>query len=147
MRFIRDLQIEITESFRIALLQIRSHKMRSILTALGVIIGIIAVTLMGSAISGIQIGFEGCQVHSVTRGCTNQARAAHMHFANGRGHFRHRPHLLDHELVRQVALVDELDHAFVTALGPNGPVMLALDVHESFYNWLLRITRDPQVVT
>src|SRR5438045_3311152 len=58
MRFIRDLQIEITESFRIALLQIRSHKMRSILTALGVIIGIIAVTLMGSAISGIQIGFE-----------------------------------------------------------------------------------------
>jgi len=32
--------------------------MRSILTALGVIIGIIAVTLMGSAISGIEIGFE-----------------------------------------------------------------------------------------
>jgi putative ABC transport system permease protein len=34
------------------------HKMRSALTALGVIIGIIAVTLMGSAISGIEIGFE-----------------------------------------------------------------------------------------
>ena len=32
--------------------------MRSILTALGVIIGIIAVTLMGSAITGIGIGFE-----------------------------------------------------------------------------------------
>ena len=32
--------------------------MRSILTALGVIIGIIAVTLMGSAIGGIEIGFE-----------------------------------------------------------------------------------------
>lgn len=32
--------------------------MRSALTALGVIIGIIAVTLMGSAISGIEIGFE-----------------------------------------------------------------------------------------
>ncbi|HEX7192224.1 MAG TPA: ABC transporter permease [Thermoanaerobaculia bacterium] len=58
MRFIRDLQIEIVESFRIAFLQIRMHKMRSILTALGVIIGIIAVTLMGSAITGIQIGFE-----------------------------------------------------------------------------------------
>ena len=58
MRFLRDLQIEIVESFRIALLQIRMHKMRSILTALGVIIGIIAVTLMGSAISGIQVGFE-----------------------------------------------------------------------------------------
>ena len=49
---------EIRESFRIAFAQIRAHKMRSILTALGVIIGIIAVTLMGSAISGIEIGFE-----------------------------------------------------------------------------------------
>src|SRR5205823_4449733 len=34
------------------------HKMHSILTALGVIIGIIAVTLMGSAIGGIQRGFD-----------------------------------------------------------------------------------------
>jgi len=49
---------EIVESFRIASLQIRMHKMRSLLTALGVIIGIIAVTLMGSAIGGIQTGFE-----------------------------------------------------------------------------------------
>ena len=49
---------EIRESFRIAFAQIRAHKMRSILTALGVIIGIIAVTLMGSAIGGIEIGFE-----------------------------------------------------------------------------------------
>src|SRR3954469_18738784 len=54
----RDISIEITESFRIAFTQIRAHKMRSILTALGVIIGIIAVTLMGSAISGIEVGFE-----------------------------------------------------------------------------------------
>ena len=54
----RDITIELTESFRIAFSQIRAHKMRSILTALGVIIGIIAVTLMGSAISGIEIGFE-----------------------------------------------------------------------------------------
>src|SRR4030081_2372391 len=49
---------ELTEAVRIAFTQIRAHKMRSILTALGVIIGIIAVTLMGSAISGIEIGFE-----------------------------------------------------------------------------------------
>jgi putative ABC transport system permease protein len=49
---------EIAESFRIAFQVIRAHKLRSILTALGVIIGIIAVTLMGSAISGIEIGFE-----------------------------------------------------------------------------------------
>jgi len=49
---------EITESFRIAFSVIRAHKMRSVLTALGVIIGIIAVTLMGSAIGGIQVGFD-----------------------------------------------------------------------------------------
>src|SRR5436189_5547362 len=49
---------ELTEAFRIAFSIIRAHKMRSVLTALGVIIGIIAVTLMGSAIAGIQIGFE-----------------------------------------------------------------------------------------
>ena len=52
------MRFELIESFRIAFEQIRAHKMRSILTALGVIIGIIAVTLMGSAIAGIQIGFE-----------------------------------------------------------------------------------------
>src|ERR1051325_3338974 len=49
---------EISESFRIAFQVIRAHKMRSVLTALGVIIGIVAVTLMGSEISGIEIGFE-----------------------------------------------------------------------------------------
>ncbi len=50
--------MEITDSFAIALNVIRAHKMRSALTALGVIIGIIAVTLMGSAIGGIETGFE-----------------------------------------------------------------------------------------
>jgi putative ABC transport system permease protein len=49
---------EITESFRIAFAQIRANAMRSVLTALGVIIGIIAVTLMGTAINGIDIGFQ-----------------------------------------------------------------------------------------
>jgi putative ABC transport system permease protein len=58
VELLSDLEIEIVEGFRIAFLQIRAHKMRSILTALGVIIGIIAVTLMGSAISGIETGFE-----------------------------------------------------------------------------------------
>src|SRR5436190_18410193 len=49
---------ELSEAFRIAFGIIWAHKMRSVLTALGVIIGIIAVTLMGSAIAGIEIGFE-----------------------------------------------------------------------------------------
>jgi putative ABC transport system permease protein len=49
---------EFIESFRIALTQIRANKMRSLLTALGVIIGIVAVTLMGTAIRGIDTGFQ-----------------------------------------------------------------------------------------
>ncbi len=41
--FIRDVAIELADSFRIAMSVLRAHKMRSALTALGVIIGIIAV--------------------------------------------------------------------------------------------------------
>ena len=49
---------EFTESFRIAVTQIRANMMRSVLTALGVIICIVAVTLMGTAINGIDVGFQ-----------------------------------------------------------------------------------------
>lgn len=49
---------EFNESFRIAFAQIRANKLRSVLTALGVIIGIVAVTLMGTAINGIDTGFQ-----------------------------------------------------------------------------------------
>lgn len=49
---------ELTESWKIALMQMKANKTRSILTALGVIIGIVAVTLMGTAITGIQTGFD-----------------------------------------------------------------------------------------
>jgi putative ABC transport system permease protein len=49
---------ELSESWRIAAAQMRSNLTRSTLTALGVIIGIIAVTLMGTAVSGISIGFD-----------------------------------------------------------------------------------------
>src|SRR5436309_5852635 len=49
---------ELEESWRIAYAQMRSNMTRSTLTALGVIIGIVAVTLMGTAISGISIGFD-----------------------------------------------------------------------------------------
>jgi putative ABC transport system permease protein len=49
---------EITESWKIAASQMRANKTRSTLTALGVIIGIVAVTLMGTAISGISTGFD-----------------------------------------------------------------------------------------
>jgi putative ABC transport system permease protein len=49
---------EWVEGFRIAVQQIAANRTRSILTALGVAIGIIAVTLMGTAIRGIDIGFN-----------------------------------------------------------------------------------------
>jgi putative ABC transport system permease protein len=44
---------ELAESIRIAFAQIRANKMRSLLTALGVVIGIVSVTLMSTAILGI----------------------------------------------------------------------------------------------
>lgn len=49
---------ELGESWKIAVAQMQSNKTRSMLTALGVIIGIVAVTLMGTAITGIQTGFD-----------------------------------------------------------------------------------------
>jgi putative ABC transport system permease protein len=49
---------ELGESWKIAVGQMRSNLTRSTLTALGVIIGIVAVTLMGTAIGGISIGFD-----------------------------------------------------------------------------------------
>jgi putative ABC transport system permease protein len=58
MKALARFYYELTESIRIAWAQIRANKMRSVLTALGVIIGIVAVTLMGAAISGIDIGFQ-----------------------------------------------------------------------------------------
>ena len=46
------------ESLLMAVDQIRINKTRSFLTALGVIIGIVSITMMGTAISGIDAGFE-----------------------------------------------------------------------------------------
>ena len=46
------------ENVRIAVSAILSSKMRSFLTALGIIIGVLAVTLMGTLISGLDRSFE-----------------------------------------------------------------------------------------
>ncbi len=54
----RRLAYELFESIRIAAAQIQANKLRSTLTALGVIIGIVAVTLMGTAINGIDAGVD-----------------------------------------------------------------------------------------
>jgi putative ABC transport system permease protein len=52
------LRFEFIESCKIAYAQIAANRTRSFLTALGVIIGIVAVTLMGTAIGGIETGFN-----------------------------------------------------------------------------------------
>jgi putative ABC transport system permease protein len=54
----KRLLYELSESWKIAAAQMHSNLTRSTLTALGVIIGIIAVTLMGTAVNGISIGFD-----------------------------------------------------------------------------------------
>jgi putative ABC transport system permease protein len=55
---LRQFRYETTESLNIAVYQIKANKIRSFLTALGVIIGIVAITMMGTAINGIDLGFE-----------------------------------------------------------------------------------------
>lgn len=54
----RRLYYELFEAVRIAFAQISANKLRSMLTMLGVVIGIVAVTLMGTAILGIDAGVE-----------------------------------------------------------------------------------------
>ncbi len=55
----KRLLTEFTEALRIAIVQVRANKLRSTLTALGVIIGIISITLMGTAVIGIRSGVQG----------------------------------------------------------------------------------------
>ncbi|HVY71869.1 MAG TPA: ABC transporter permease [Verrucomicrobiae bacterium] len=64
---------EIFEGLKIALDAVRANKLRSALTTLGIVIGIVTVTLMGTAIEGINIAFKnsistmGADVLFVTR--------------------------------------------------------------------------------
>jgi putative ABC transport system permease protein len=55
MKFAFD---EFKEGLRIAFAAIRANKMRSVLTTLGIIIGIVSVTLMGTAIEGLDRAFN-----------------------------------------------------------------------------------------
>jgi putative ABC transport system permease protein len=49
---------EVKEGLRIAFMAIRANKMRSVLTTLGIVIGIIAVTVMATAIEGVTRAFD-----------------------------------------------------------------------------------------
>jgi putative ABC transport system permease protein len=52
-----NLLIELKEGLAIAWSAIRANKMRSVLTTLGIVIGIVTVTLMGTAIAGLNGAF------------------------------------------------------------------------------------------
>src|SRR6266404_1683211 len=53
-----NLFVEIKEGLLIAWDAIRANKMRSVLTTLGIVIGIVTVTLMGTAINGLNTSFH-----------------------------------------------------------------------------------------
>ncbi len=55
---ISDFIYEIKEGMAISFQAIRANKMRSVLTTLGIVIGIVSVTLMGTAIEGLSRGFN-----------------------------------------------------------------------------------------
>src|SRR5262245_48083669 len=52
-----NLLTEIREGFGISWSAIRANKMRSVLATLGIVIGIVTVTLMGTAIEGLNRAF------------------------------------------------------------------------------------------
>lgn len=48
----------VNENLRIALTSVAAHKLRTVLTTLGIVIGILAVTMMGTLIQGLDRSFE-----------------------------------------------------------------------------------------
>ncbi|MGD0017502.1 MAG: ABC transporter permease, partial [Verrucomicrobiia bacterium] len=52
-----NLLAEFREGFGISWAAIRANKMRSVLTTLGIVIGIVTVTLMGATITGLDRAF------------------------------------------------------------------------------------------
>jgi len=54
----KDFLFEVKEGLLISLKAIRANKVRSVLTTLGIIIGVFAVVLMSTAIKGINVSFQ-----------------------------------------------------------------------------------------
>jgi putative ABC transport system permease protein len=118
-----DFRYELLESFRIAFTQIRAHTMRSILTALGVIIGIIAVTLMGSAIAGIEVGFE--RSLAVIGDDMLYVEKWPWHHVDDWWNYRNRPRM-------QVRYADELKR--IIAATPNSQLLTAVPTMNTVRN-------------
>src|SRR4029077_19534603 len=69
------------------------------------------------------------QVHPVAGTRSDQARAAHMHLADGVCHLLDRAYFLDDEPVRQKPLIDQLHHPLVSRVQPDRPEMLSTNLH------------------
>jgi putative ABC transport system permease protein len=88
---------ELREGLNIAWSAIRANKLRSILTTLGIVIGIVTVTLMGTAIEGLDrafvhsISFIGADVLYIQRG-----RWANHSYAEWMEEQKRRPLMLEH---------------------------------------------------
>ncbi len=87
-----------------------------------------------------RIGFRrlDCrQVHPVAGARSDQARAAHMHLADGVCHLLDRAYFLDDEPVRQKPLIDQLHHPLVSRVQPDRPEMLFTNLHRLLFLILL----------
>lgn len=71
------------------------------------------------------------EIHPVTGGGADQPRSAHAHFANRHRHLLDGGDILNHEPMRQRALVDQLHYTFVIRLQPDGAIRTACDIHRS----------------
>ena len=67
---IADFAYQLKEGLAISFQAIRANKMRSVLTTLGIVIGIVSVTLMGTAIEGLSRGFTESISKSERTCCT-----------------------------------------------------------------------------
>ncbi|MCZ6671816.1 MAG: ABC transporter permease [Verrucomicrobia bacterium] len=97
---------ELVESVRIAGEQLNAHKTRAFLTMLGVIIGVLAVTLMGTAMNGIDKGVNdsldvvGTDVFYVARYPWNAGRDEWEKMRN-------RPYIRDNESIKLNKIIAE----------------------------------------
>ena len=73
--------------------------------------------------------FERREIHAVSCARADKSRSAHVHLANRRGHLLDGANFFDHKIVRQKSLIDQLDHAFIVRLTPDGPEMFAANFH------------------
>ena len=100
-----ELPAELSEGLGISWGAIRANKMRSVLTTLGIVIGIVTVTLMGTAIEGLNHAFiptsppwaRMCFTCSATTGSTIPTRTGST-CAGARPHARPRRKTLARQL-------------------------------------------------